>query len=112
MWRRRRVPFKALQAEHQTQSLELARELGNSTTEAIALGKIGNIYLSLNDYQTALDYQIQGLELVRKLGDRATEATILGDIGTTHEALGDYPQAQEYQQLSLDIRRELGLGED
>ena len=88
------------------QALELYRQAGNRTGEAIILGNIGNVYQSLGDYPQALDYQEQSLTLKRELGDRAGEAKTLGNMGYLFEAQSEPQLAIIFFQEAVNIYEE------
>ena len=86
----------------------MARELGDRQGEAAALGNLGNVYLSLGQYQQAIDFHQQSLDIDQAIENRQGEASSLGNLGNVYNRLGQYQQAIDFQQQHLDIARELG----
>ncbi len=69
---------------------------------------LGDAYLSLGEYQRAIDFYQQSLEIFREIGDRNGEANCLIGLGNAYGSLGEYQRAIEFHQQSLDISREIG----
>ncbi|NEP07557.1 MAG: tetratricopeptide repeat protein, partial [Okeania sp. SIO4D6] len=62
-------------------ALQLYREAGNKTWEALTLLGIGRVYSDLGEKQKALDYFNQSLTLWQEVKDQTGEARTLTDIG-------------------------------
>ena len=92
----------------QEQHLAIAREIGDRNGEADSLGNLGAAYLSLGQYQRAIELHEQSLAIKREIGDRKGEANSLGNLGIAYKSLGQYPQAIELYEQSLAIKREIG----
>jgi len=99
-------PWEALTCYQQ--ALDLYREAGHRSNEAITLSNIGGVYDRLGDRQQALTYYQQALPITREVGDRAGEATTLNNIGRAYDGLGDRQQALTYYQQALPTMREVG----
>ena len=90
------------------QALELYREVGDRSGEAITLGLIGNCHKRLGDYPLALDYHDRALTLKRELGDRREEGRTLSHIGLVYWEMGDYAMATDHLDASIAIANEIG----
>jgi len=87
--------------EH-AQALErLAR---NDEELSTAYNRLGQVYSSLGDLDTALMYHMRDLSLSRKMGDRRGEAAALNNIAVIYENKGDYQKALEYYMRSLELQ--------
>ena len=69
---------------------------------------MGNVYLSLRQYQQATDLYDQVLAITREIGDRAGEGVALGNLGSTYLRLGQYHKAIDLYEQDLAITREIG----
>jgi tetratricopeptide (TPR) repeat protein len=56
--------------------LIIAEEIGKLTDAGVALSHLGNVYYSLGNYATAIDYHQQSLAIVREIGDRQIEGML------------------------------------
>jgi tetratricopeptide (TPR) repeat protein len=75
--------------------------------EMTLINGLGNLYNSLSDYKTAIDYQQQHLAIARTVGDRQGEGLALGNLGLNFYFQGDYQQSISYSEQSLLIVREM-----
>ena len=64
---------------------------------------IGNVYISMNNYDSAKLFYKESLEKAIKINYIRGKAIAQGYLGTTYEKKGDYLQALEYQKKSLAI---------
>lgn len=87
------------------QSLTIAREIGNSLRESVALCNLGSCCYSLGDYHFAIDNLQRSLEIARKIGNSHTERIALSSLGNCYYSLGDYHRAIDNLQQSLEIAR-------
>jgi tetratricopeptide (TPR) repeat protein len=69
---------------------------------------LGNTYLSLGQYQSAIDCQQQTLEIMREIGDRNGEGGSLCNLGHAYRSLGQYHRAIDFYQQALIVQREVG----
>ncbi len=81
---------------------------GDSLSEAIAIGFVGEIYWRLGDYPRAGEHLQQALAMKRELGDRLQEAKTLNVLGLLHWDLGEFDQAQACFREGSAIAAELG----
>jgi tetratricopeptide (TPR) repeat protein len=85
-------------------ALTLARKIGDLFNEARSLNNLGNVYLSWQIQDEAIDYYEKSLIIYRELKDRESEARTLSDLG---KIFHQRDQAIDYYQQSLIIYREL-----
>ena len=95
-------------ARHIERSLALASQLGNRTTECIALIQLGIIAMSHGDYGAARLRYHEALENARERGDRVREAAALNNLGDIDQMLGDYRAAQVAFEQCRPIAAEVG----
>ena len=77
-------------------------------TWAKALGRTGQQYLHLGEYDTALEYLKRSMALCREIGDKSGEGSMLNNISQIFQARGEYDSALEYLERSLALCREIG----
>ena len=88
-------------------ALQLYREAGNKTWEALTLLGIGRVYSDLGEKQKALDYFNQSLTLWREVRDKTGEARTLTDIGRVYNDLGEKQKALDYYNQSLPLLQQV-----
>jgi len=81
---------------------------GDRSSEAIAVGYVGEIYWRLGDYPQAGDYLEQALTMKRATGDRLQESKTLNVLGLLHWDLGEFEQAQAYFREGGKIAEDTG----
>ena len=69
---------------------------------------MGNAYLSLGEYQKAIEYYEKGLEISTEIEDRSGIASDNGNLGIAYFSLGEYQKAIEYYEKSLEINIAIG----
>ena len=69
---------------------------------------MGNAYLSLGEYQKAIEYYEKGLEISTAIGDLSGIASDNGNLGNAYLSLGEYQKAIEYHEKSLEISTAIG----
>jgi len=89
------------------QALQIYRAIKNRQGEGVALGNLGDIYLSLGNYAEAIEHLQQWLAIAREIKDRQSEGWALADLGKAYKSLGNYAKAIEYTQQILVIAREI-----
>jgi predicted ATPase/DNA-binding SARP family transcriptional activator len=99
--------YPEAQALHE-ESLEIAREVGDTETEAAALNNLGNVAYFLAEYRKAGAIYEQAVTLRRTLGDKRGLAYALGNLGNVAHGLGEFTRARDMLEESLKIHRELG----
>ncbi len=68
--------------EYYEQALAIAREVGNRSSEGIALNNVGLAMANLSQYTKAIEYYEQALVIAREVGNRSVEGTILNNLST------------------------------
>jgi tetratricopeptide (TPR) repeat protein len=91
-----RAAYQALQ-----QGFALARELGDSETQILALHSLAHLYQYTGQLEESLVVQ-------RQLGNKRGMAALLLRLGMKAEGQHDYPAAQAHYQESLTLSRESG----
>ena len=90
------------------ESLSIARELGDTWTEAWVLHVLGRVAYFDGDYPGARALGEQSLALAESLGDRWLIAWAVHLLGLAAHIAGDYATADERYAQSMAIRRALG----
>jgi predicted ATPase/class 3 adenylate cyclase len=90
------------------QSLELFRDLGDTTMVAGLLNSLGVVARSSGDLQRARDLLREALQLRRRQGDDAGVATTLSNLGTVTLDEGALDEAQALMEESLALDRSHG----
>ncbi|MER5223651.1 AfsR/SARP family transcriptional regulator [Streptomyces flaveus] len=89
--------------DHHARVLDISRELGWVTGEAVALGGIGFVEWSMARLDSAHEHQTTALRIIREAGNRHIEALGLVLLGWTCRDLGRLREAADH--LELAIRR-------
>jgi len=66
------------------ESLQIQRDAGDATYQALCLNAIGNVYLARGESEDALTYFQQALQLREKLNVPGDIADTLGNLGVTN----------------------------
>ena len=90
--------------------MKIAKEIGDWAGEGKAYGNFGNAYLSLGDYQKAIEYHEKRLKIAKEVVDRAGEGRAYGNLGIAYQALGDYQKTIEYHEKGLKIAKKSVIG--
>ena len=94
--------------EHYEKSLEIARKIGNMSSEGVTLNNIGNVHKVWGQYEKGLEYLEKGLRIHRKVGNVKEEAVTLGNIGDVYRSWGYNQKALEQYQKCLETSRSIG----
>jgi tetratricopeptide (TPR) repeat protein len=97
-----RDPGKAL--SYAQQAYNLSRNINYKQGETEALGKIGNSYYQIGDYQKCLDYHYKSLELALKIKYFKQVKKSYNVIGVTYRKLGSLEKAEEMYLKVLEIQ--------
>ena len=57
--------------------MKIAEEIGDPSGEGRAYGNIGIAYISLGDFQKAIEYHEKGLKVAKEIGDTVEEGRAL-----------------------------------
>jgi tetratricopeptide (TPR) repeat protein len=79
---------------------------GDRKNQAIALNRLGGLYVTLGEQQKALETYNQALSLSRAMGDRMGEAANLNNLGTAYTAFGDSRAALDVYVRALPLIRD------
>ena len=90
------------------EALQLCRDIGNRSGEAMALNNLGLVYYSLGEKQKALDFFTQALPLLRAVGDRGEEAITLINLGAVYDSVGEKQKALDFYTQALPLLRAVG----
>ncbi|MFB2921533.1 tetratricopeptide repeat protein [Aerosakkonema funiforme] len=90
-------------------ALAIALKVGDTRSEAEALGWMGDAYLRLGQPQQALKLNLQALKVTRKIGYKAWEVACLIDVGNDYNHLGKHKQAITYFQRALKVIEQTGF---
>jgi CHAT domain-containing protein/tetratricopeptide (TPR) repeat protein len=87
---------------------DLARQINDRASLAIALEGIGNAHVREGRRTEALPYYQEALKLARELGDTSLAALTLDDIGLVYNSQGDFSRALDFFQNSLALKEQIG----
>ncbi|MEM7375581.1 MAG: tetratricopeptide repeat protein [Bacteroidota bacterium] len=93
----------ALRLSRETQDVSPDTRKG----EMISLGNLGNIYVSMGDYQKALSYYDETEKIASEIGDARNQVNWLSNKGHVYRQLGREEEAKDYFEKALDIGRKL-----
>ena len=88
--------------------MNIAIEIGDRRGEGKAFGNLGNAYISLSDYQKAIENHEKHLTIAIKIGDRHGEGSGYGCLVTAYISMGNYLEAIKYLEKGLQIAIEIG----
>ena len=89
-------------------SLELAREVGDSSAEAAALAQLAWLAMSAGQYDEASELAEKSTELATATGDKLTASGALSTLAEIAAANDDYVEAIRLFERGLALRRGLG----
>ncbi len=81
------------------EALNIGEKIKDTAITAIALNRIGNIYMELGDYRKANEYYLRSKDQFQLIGDSATYNNELSNIGNIYELSNMPDSALYYQQL-------------
>ena len=91
-----------------SESLQLARQIGNGTGEANALTQLGHLAVALGNDETARELYLRSLEIRRRnAGPRDVAISLLG-LGDVARRQGDLAASQEYLEQAIKLFRLVG----
>jgi tetratricopeptide (TPR) repeat protein len=89
-------------------AIELVREMGDQSTLAHTLNRVGNWYANREQPHEALHYHQEALEIFHRLNDQHSLAETLDLLGTTTLAAGLLPSGVTYYEQAIALLRALG----
>src|SRR5258708_13332836 len=90
------------------ESLQIQRDSGDETYQALCLDRIGSIHVSKGEYEDALTYFQQALQLREKLKVPGEIVETVYNLADTDAKLGQYDQALSQYLRALDLYRSAG----
>jgi len=84
-------------------AIALATRTDNKQVLAQTYNRIGSIYNSLGDYETALQYYYESLKLGKVMDDNLAIAKSYGNIGSVYFRQKQYDQALQFNQKALSL---------
>ncbi|MDR3685469.1 MAG: diguanylate cyclase [Coriobacteriia bacterium] len=93
-------------------AIDIYREVHDDVNLALARNNLAYTYLSLGDYDSALETAMAALEYVSAHGYRNIEVSVLDTVATVYLEKGDLDAAVEYSHRGLDLARECGSEQD
>jgi predicted ATPase/DNA-binding SARP family transcriptional activator len=94
------------------ESLDLFRELGDSTGIARSLGELGSVAVGEGDYRRAASLYEESAALFRSAGDTMRLASVLGNLGAIANIQGNYERGRPLCEEALALHREVGATDD
>ena len=73
-----------------------SRALKNLETEATSYTNLGNVHISIGEYEKARGPIEKSLAISKELGDRNKEAACYTNLGNVHISVGEYEKARKY----------------
>lgn len=75
--------------------------------KALALHKLGNLYLNLGNLDSAMVQYNQSAEIRRQTGDKEGLANVLNNIGIIYSYQGDIDKSLDFYNQALELRKEI-----
>ncbi|MBX7156562.1 MAG: tetratricopeptide repeat protein [Bacteriodetes bacterium] len=89
------------------EAVELCEHLGELRHMTFGLNTIGATYITLGEYNKALETHQQSLRIRQSIGDDHGAATSQMNIGNVYYLLGDFDKALDYYVQSLTLRKRI-----
>ncbi len=77
-------------------SLDIRREIGDSSGFAVSLNRLGNVYWGMNEQMKAFHNFTRARDIHHRLGDVREEGRALNNLGNCYRQWGNYDKALEY----------------
>ncbi|XP_078354232.1 tetratricopeptide repeat protein 28-like [Oculina patagonica] len=100
--------FQLLYKDIYLTMLMIKKEIGDKNGEAWCYVNLGNVLISLGEYEKAKEYLEVALVIEKEIGDRQGIALCYGNIGNVFQRVGEYLRASEYYETAAAISREVG----
>ena len=88
--------------------LSILESSPDTSQKASTLNRIGNIYMELKQYPSAIRYYRQSEDLYEKIGDVGSCNNELSNIGNIYELMGVLDSAKIYQQGVFEFSKQTG----
>jgi len=79
-----------------SEALSISEELNYARGKANSYANLGEMYINLSDFNTAMKYHRKALEIREASGDKHGTALSLNSVGGTFEHLAKYDEAMKY----------------
>jgi tetratricopeptide (TPR) repeat protein len=86
-----------------TQSLDIAREIGDKRYEAVNLGNLGIVCEAQGQYERAVEWHTQAVDIAREIGNKRNEAVFLGNMGDALFRLERFDEAKRAWRQAIPI---------
>lgn len=94
--------------EHYRSALNVFLRLNDEQGMTYSYSNMGNVYITLRQYDSALHYQFKALVLKEKQGSPVSLGISYNNIGNIYTDLKQYDKAFEYYTKSLQYRQQAG----
>ena len=91
-----------------TQSLNIAKELGDIHIEHMSYIGLGEVRGALGDLKGSFDYYLQGLKIPEETRNKHFKSVLYCRLGNIYQLRGDLKAAKEYHKQHLDMAKESG----
>ncbi len=99
---------KALALSQQAYTLSLSIALDYPQALAESLCNLGQINLSLGEYEAAMSAALEALAICERLQDLPGQARVVEMLGSLYDLLGDYSRALQYHLQCLQLNEQIG----
>ena len=97
-------------------ALEIAKKVGDVSSEGTAYLNLGGEYHSLGDFEKAMHCHVRAVEIAKKVGDKISIGKGFHNLGADFQLMGFLSKAVDCYQHSIatfnDVRRHLGANDD
>lgn len=88
-------------------AVHIYQHQGNLSDQVICYQNIGANYLSLDEYQEAIDAFLKSLDYATKTGDKSNIAKDYHNLGELYGTIGDFPKAVDYYIRAAKIKESI-----
>ena len=87
---------------------EMAYSLGDKPTQAMVCVALGDVNITLSQFNEAIKYYETSLKIAKEFGNKANEGAINGELGNCYLSLGQFKKAVQHYKECLDIAKAVG----
>ena len=91
------------------QSLSIAKEIRDKSSEGAAYSNLGIAYECFGDYKRAIGFNQQSLSIAKEIGDKNLEQCTYITLGLSFQKLHDFRHAEECYESSIKVFEETRL---
>ena len=91
------------------QSLSIAKEIRDKSSEGAAYSNLGIAYECFGDYKRAIGFNQQSLSIAKEIGDKNLEQCTYVSLGLSFQKLHDFRHAEECYESSIKVFEETRL---